>query len=144
MEETRIYRFLSGELNEQECRELIDWVNASESNRLMFSELKNTWTVSGLSEQMTNEDIQKEYNIFLTRRENLDIPQVSVPEKEKNSYSIGYYLLRIAAVLLLIYGSGITYLHLQNNNDQEYYEIYTRRGEKSQLVLSDGTKIWIN
>ncbi|HJZ39943.1 MAG TPA: FecR domain-containing protein, partial [Bacteroidales bacterium] len=47
-------------------------------------------------------------------------------------------------VLLLIYGSGITYLHLQNNNDQEYYEIYTRRGEKSQLVLSDGTKIWIN
>jgi len=144
MDESRIYRFLSGELSAQECQELIDWVNASESNRLNFSELKNAWTVSRRSVQMKKADIQKEYDRFTTRRENPDIPQASVAVPEKNRYSIGYYLLRIAAVLLLIYGSGITYLHLQNNNDQEYYEIYTRRGEKSQLVLSDGTKIWIN
>jgi transmembrane sensor len=144
MDETRIYRFLSGEFNEQECRELIDWVNASESNRLIFSELKNTWTVSRRSVQMTKEDIQKEYDRFLTRRVNLDIPRGSVTEKAKNIYSMGYYLLRIAAVLLLIYGVGITYLHLQIKDNQEYNEIFTRRGEKSQLVLSDGTKIWIN
>ena len=144
MDESIIYRYLNGELGEKECLELLDWVNANETNRRIFSEIKNAWTAVAKPEQMTRAELKKEFGRLTARIANKDNLSGSVSIKAKTKHSIGYYLLRIAAVLLFIYGTGITYIYLDDNYNQEFYDIYTRRGEKSQLVLSDGTKIWIN
>ncbi len=144
MAESRLYRFLTGEFNEEEYKTFYEWVKASDSNRKTFSGLKNTWAFSRRKGQMSKADLQQEYQRFVTRRANQESREDSVGRAAAQKHSIGYYLLRIAAILLFIYGTGLTYLQFQTREDEAYYEIHTRNGEKSQVLLSDGTKIWIN
>jgi ferric-dicitrate binding protein FerR (iron transport regulator) len=144
MDESRLYRFLTGELDEAECKEFYDWVKESDSNRKVFSGLKNIWVFARRKGQLSDADLRQEYQRFIARRatheSQMDVDSRTVSRK----HTFGYYLLRIAAAVLFLYGTGITYLHMQQRENEEYYEIQTRRGEKSQLLLSDGTKIWIN
>ncbi len=53
---------------------------------------------------------------------------------------------RIAAVLILPFiGLGILYLVSQNGQPTaQFTETIAVRGQKSQIVLSDGTKVWLN
>lgn len=144
MDESRLYRFLTGELDEAECKAFYDWVRESDSNRRVFSGMKNTWAFTRRREQLSNADLQQEYQRFIARRTNQESRMDVYSESTSRKHTLGYYLLRIAAVMLFLYGTGITYLHMQQRENGAYYEIQTRRGEKSQLLLSDGTRIWIN
>jgi hypothetical protein len=40
-----ISRFLNGELDAEESQLLLDWVNESDTNRKLFSEIKNYWVL---------------------------------------------------------------------------------------------------
>ena len=142
MDESRLHKFLVGALTGEEFKALYDWVKGNDANRRTFSNLKNTWVFSRSRGKMPEAELQQEYIRFITRRESREDPEEATLTTPQ--YTIGYYLLRIAAVLLLVYGTGITYFHLQNRNTETYHEIYTRRGEKSMLLLSDSTRIWIN
>jgi ferric-dicitrate binding protein FerR (iron transport regulator) len=53
---------------------------------------------------------------------------------------------KIAAVILIpMVGFGILYLVNQRNPSSiQYTETIAPRGQKSQIVLSDGTKVWLN
>ena len=53
---------------------------------------------------------------------------------------------KIAAVILIpMVGLGILYLLNQRTpSDIQYTETIAPRGQKSQIVLSDGTKVWLN
>ena len=56
-------------------------------------------------------------------------------------------ILKVAASVLLVIGlSAITYFIGRNNGDSgiSFYELTTPKGSKTQLLLPDGTKIWLN
>jgi ferric-dicitrate binding protein FerR (iron transport regulator) len=60
------------------------------------------------------------------------------------------YFLRIAALVILIFSAGalISYWIFRNdsfrNTGNTKYQILVPRGGKSEVVLSDGTRIWLN
>ena len=78
--------------------------------------------------------------------------QIQEYEKEHQStsgFSIGRILKiyqKVAAFLLIpIIGLGIIYWVGQYNQpDGQYTETIAPRGQKSQIVLTDGTKVWLN
>ncbi len=144
MDESSLYRFLTGEIREEEFNAFYDWVKSSDSNRKTFSGLKNIWVYSRRKGQLSEADLRQEYQRFTARLSNQESRGHTVDRKPPQRHTIGYYLLRIAAIFILLYATGMTYLQMHNTEKEAYYEIHTRRGEKSQLVLSDGTKIWIN
>ncbi len=63
------------------------------------------------------------------------------------SFSISY-LLKVAAILVLFFSAGsvLTYLslHKPENNIITYNEIKVPLGARSEVMLPDGTKVWLN
>lgn len=139
-----IDKYLTGEITDQELKVLLEWVNANENNRKVFTTLKNIWAVSYTSGKMTTGDIHREFERYRIRMDQIKKPASEDGSAKKSGLTIGQYLLRIAATVLFLYGSLMTYLVLTRDHLTEYTEVRTRNGEKSQLVLADGTVIWIN
>jgi ferric-dicitrate binding protein FerR (iron transport regulator) len=77
-----------------------------------------------------------------------------IEEYEKNHVHHSGFILsgfvniyqKVAAVLLIpLIGLGILYqLNQHNPSAIQYTETIAPRGQKSQIVLSDGTKVWLN
>ncbi|AOM77098.1 FecR family protein [Pedobacter steynii] len=53
-------------------------------------------------------------------------------------------LLKVAAVLVLLAGTGMLGYHLLNHPADKNVDILTTTGEKTFKVLDDGTRIWLN
>ena len=147
MDSNLIYLHLSGELDEQQTKKLLDWVNASEVNKKFYTSIKNAWTISGLKNQSKELDLTHEFELLKIRLNQLNKPGKSVVRiKTFKKFRSGYvtYFLRIAAILLFLCSVGSTTYYFIRNQKVNYNVIVTKRGEKSRLVLSDGTTIWLN
>ncbi len=147
MSENLIIKYLTGELSEKESEKLLDWVSKDDHNKKYFSEIKNTWASAGVDDLPSNESINKEAELFNYRRVLQNVPKkqtyrIKTISLEKKS--IWNLALKIAAVIVLIYSLGITSYIFLIPKQSQYNEVITRNGEKSQLTLSDGSKIWVN
>ncbi len=144
MKEETILKFLGGELDEKEAETLIEWINSDISNQKYFARIKNEWTISIIGNNPLEIDINKEFVSFSDKIKQIrPIPAKSfLPEKKKTISIIR--ALAAAMIILLVYSSFLTYNFLSKKNSVEYNQITTLRGEKSQITLADGTKIWLN
>lgn len=145
MDQEIIIKYLAGELDEDSVKELRDWIRKEESNRKYFLQVKNLYLSSTINITARKTDLDEEFRIFKIRR------QLRSSEKVKNTRSffnsggsVGTYLWRAAVILLLLTGFTTSYLVYQQYIKNDYNELTTRLGEKTQITLSDGTKIWLN
>ncbi|MBN2213455.1 MAG: FecR family protein [Bacteroidales bacterium] len=142
-----IYKYLSGELDEQQTAKLLEWVRASETNKKFFARIRNSWTKAGLSGNIEDIDLAHEFELLTVKIDQEERPGkrvLKIRSTEKPGWRPLYLLLRIAAILLIIYSIGGTAFYIIRNKKTEYNLLSTKRGEKTSLVLSDGTKIWLN
>ncbi len=147
MDSNLIYKYLSGELDENQVKKLFKWVKSSENNRKFFAEIKNSWVGAKVQQEKPEVDLLHDFELLTIRLNQKKKPKKSVlriKNPKKSGSSIGLWLVRIAAVFLLLYSLGGTAYYLYNSGQSAYNVISTKRGEKSHLVLSDGTKIWLN
>ncbi len=147
MDSTFIYKYLSNELNEQQTTELLEWINSDEDNRQFFIEIKNYWIGAGLMKAHNNSNDNLNYELFsirLNEEKNKRKRVLKISSFNNSKNNLVKRFLKIAAVFLLLYSLGTTGYLLFEHNVTEYNQLTTKRGEKSSLVLSDGTKIWLN
>ncbi|MBF4516803.1 DUF4974 domain-containing protein [Flavobacterium sp. ANB] len=78
-----IYKYLSNEASEQEVHALFEWIDASEENKKHFINLKKTWAIASLSDDIKSDAA----------------PVISI--KKKNKVAI---YLKFAAVFLVLFG----------------------------------------
>jgi len=128
-------RFIANEkCNEQELRRLKTWFESQESqleiDRLFLVEWEKN------DEKTTSvqfDEIQK---------------TTKITSKNKVAGAIKtiiQHYQKIAAILLLpIIGISIYVFINQFNSDPIYFQTIAQRGQKSQLTLPDGTKVWLN
>ncbi len=146
MSENLIEKYLNDELNSYEAEELIQWVKSDALNNQILAKIKNVWTFTGLNKNIHNISLEKELEIVKLKIQSNDEglkKMGKVHSIKKLKTPIWKNLLKVAVIFLFIYSIGITY-HYFKTGKVEYNEISTKRGEKSQIVLSDGTKIWLN
>lgn len=122
----------------EEMTRLKKWLEADTEHIRFYAELKNLWVASELKSSGTKDTdlpyIQKIIAITTTK------PVV----KQKNRKILYKTLVSIAAVgLLLLSVGGIQFL-LKKTNAPDQIEVYVPRGERSEVTLCDGTKIFIN
>lgn len=56
-----------------------------------------------------------------------------------------HFVLKIAAVLIpLFFVAGFLGIFMNNNQLSEYAEIYVPKGKSTELILDDGTKVYLN
>lgn len=138
----KIRDYFNGKLSAAEEAELIQWLKLNEENKAYFlsykekidpQEIEHPFLQSSFAELKNRLLINQEFNSSLTGR----------VRRLQLSFS------RIAAMLLVALVSGFSIAYILNGfNTQKtevvWFETHVPRGEKSQLILPDGSKVWLN
>ena len=135
MNEEKLIRYIKGEpIQDAETIEILDWIESSAENQKQFNRLKNLWVLSGLDHP-----------------EQLPIPAFSFPEADRISHPNILFrsFMKYAAVFVLAFLLGSISLYFINQNERNqlsslYNIIDVPYGERSQITLYDGTKVWLN
>lgn len=128
-----LQRYIEGNCTQQEKEDVSTWLDADEKHMEEFLLLRNIydasiWTDSNFMQRKDDEQIfeKKRYN---TRRIHL--------LKEVAKY---------AAIFLLALGCYHLFLSPESDTtaNTTLQTIYTPEGQRAEIVLSDGTKVWLN
>jgi ferric-dicitrate binding protein FerR (iron transport regulator) len=128
-----IVTFLSGEATVEETNMLKE-ILLSPVKKEYFEELKQTWELSSNAAK---------YEHFNSAKAFGKIPLNKVP---KIDHTIALRtLLKIAAIFVIVIGALFSWVLLRNGNfSNSTNTIIVRNGEQSQVILSDGTNVWLN
>jgi ferric-dicitrate binding protein FerR (iron transport regulator) len=140
--ERQIRDYFNGRLSSQEEADLIKWIKASNENREYFIDLKNNISIQDIDHPLLESSFTELKNRLILHSEfNLAI--------SGSTKILQLSFARIAAMLILtlIAGFSVAYFLGGQHFSPEHvvwFETHVPRGEKSQLVLPDGSKVWVN
>ena len=135
MNEEKLIRYIQGEKSsELEILEILDWIDANPENQKTYTQLKNLWVATGLHQEQS-----------------MAIPPFNYSKTEsvlvfKHDFRS---VFKYAAVFILAFalGSGCLYFYnqIERNQFSDIYNIIeVPYGDRSQITLYDGTKVWLN
>lgn len=132
----RIIRCLEGIATQEEQELLLDWMNQSAENKLYFQQLKNLWDMSDPKIAELEISSPKALEKVLHKME------------PSGSRKLLVTFQKIAAILLLplVAASFLVAKKIEHKESTSvsYNEIYASIGTRSTILLSDGSKVWLN
>lgn len=130
-----IQNFFEGKCCDDEKKIVLGWINASEQNRERFLRWEEMYFLG--KHNISDEKCLKAKQRLLARIEN--------HEKERRTKVRRMYgFIRYAAVFVgVIALSVLAYLHFEYDS-ANMIRFSTADGETKQLVLPDGSKVWLN
>lgn len=134
--------YIRQELSEQERHKVDMWINSSAENRKLFEQLLNEWeNIYDSPEQSVRADKDKIWS-GISSHIRTSLPVKSYTRK------ILIKVAGIAAMLAIIVGVVAT-VFVKSTIDSAFLSqsvttIETRQGQKMQMTLPDGTKVWLN
>lgn len=140
MTDELLFKYVSGQADLNEALEVQQWTSESEERRKELARLKNIWVLAGLENEIAPERTEKE----IERIWNI-IKQLNIKEEKK---AIRLRFLKYAATLLIAIslsgtiGYFISYTSFHSPSD--FTEIIVPRGERSTVVLPDGSTVQLN
>lgn len=131
-EETLI-AYLKGELDPAQTAAVEAWYDASEENRKMLGDIYYILYVNDRINDTADIDVEKALRRVKER----------MRERRNPMRRRIVRMAAAAAVLLLVGGAGLTTFSLAKRMAQPV-TVFTELGERSQALLPDGTKVWLN
>lgn len=135
MNEEKLIGYIKGDhISDAEIVEILDWIEASPENQKSYTQLKNLWVISGFDHP-----------------EKVSIPKLILPSAKHITLKKNLFrsVLKYAAVFILAFSLGSLSLYFLNKSERRelsstYNTIIVPYGERSQISLYDGTKVWLN
>lgn len=165
-----IQKYITGQCTEEESERIQEWMNSSPANRRLFDELQQIWDLAppenfhvdaekalgrnksirhrtGKSpEDFFNEHSEKRFGTKTGNSQDLS----RFPRVQKRKQSAGNFL-RVAAVLIVAvtvgWYAGIYFKNSDKSMNQQsvaMQEIATKKGEKTEITFSDGSRVILN
>ncbi len=139
-----LIKYLSDRLDAPEAERVSRWIEASDENHASFQALKQAWEQQDLpSQAFSSEEIERSWQ--KVRSETIVKTNDTTTDVSPVRHITLFPLLRkIAAVLIvgLAIGYGVnTYFNTQK---QPEHFVQTNEMGKREVLLADGTKIWLN
>jgi len=124
--------------------EVMQWIEADPENRKYFERFEEAWKnpqdISALDKECRETDWKVISGVI----------EKDLSRSKKSFRSIYRWWLRAAGLLLLISSTAVAYFigsyysKPASLNKTGYHKIVVPKGGKSELLLSDGTTVWIN
>jgi ferric-dicitrate binding protein FerR (iron transport regulator) len=141
--------YIEGPEKDQSSKIVETWLNADPENRNFFLKIKEAWLNRADLNELRSENVDKDFEKILHQIQALG---ASEADKLKTSARvINMRLLRWAAsVIIILASAGVAYFvgRAQGSPpvkaDVVYNEMIVPIGQRSQIVLSDGTTVWVN
>ena len=138
-----ITRILSGESTSQDNHDLINWLNLNQKNIDEFHEKERVWNAINVVFAKEKYDDKAAYNRFIDGIGRSD-------RKHSNNSVVKRFLtgtLKWAAVGLMLIGFGSLVFFISDlkpGPEADIYEVIVPVGSRSNLILTDGTSVWLN
>jgi len=136
-----IVKYCKKELTDIEENNLSQWCNAEKINQLLFEEILDD--DSFRTALLINEDEANEER-WASIYNRLKHTRPTIIFSRNRFFRIAF----IAATLLILVGVGITLLYTSWQNrgfsENDFTYIYSPRGQRTQVILPDSTKVWLN
>jgi ferric-dicitrate binding protein FerR (iron transport regulator) len=137
--DSTLHRFLNKETSEKENDEILHWVSESEENRAEFRRIHQLFYAGKLSQLQSEIDVDMAWNKL-----NSQLPEV----KGRSKFFQPELFRRIAAAVFILlavgFGSIWTNNHFLKSSDSVIVKFEAPKGEKSKIVLADGSHVWLN
>ena len=133
----RFLRYLQGTLSGNEELELVNWISLSDKNFYSFKKY--------ISENQYFQQHSEETNAAWERTKSKLWVQSNSSKLISKRIMLKSWI-KVAALIVIAFVSGvlINTSNLWKSEDYGFNEIIVPRGEKSQLILSDGSKVYLN
>jgi len=139
-----IISYFSGDLNQQQADELVNWLSQSATNANYIKEVREIWHASAiLDEGKFNSELG-------LKRTRMKIRERNFRQVKHRVIAIRVSLLfKIAAAvfIIILLGIGTTVIHKKQKPimlSDNYFEAEAPKGSKSLITLPEGTKVWLN
>lgn len=132
-------KFDSG-LTPAEEQMLFEWLNSSATNKQVYAQLKELWYHK--QDQTNSSQAIAAYDKLINR---IKFSEVTHSRVQNTSFRIKEFA-RYAAIFIFLVSFGYLLYYFVNTKfvDIQYCTISVPKGNKSEVVLPDGSKIWLN
>jgi len=137
-------RFISNETTSEENEQLLDWFYSDDSKEQLDTLYSEKWRQS--FDKPIPSDIQKK--MFHQIKKSISKEEKTVfVSSTKDQIWRGF--IKYAAIFILCIGVGIgshlyTRTSLSNQTTQKEYSVNAERGQRANITLPDGSKVWLN
>jgi transmembrane sensor len=126
--------YFEGKISREEEKTLFDFIEQSEENLVLF----RSWETEWREHHEVDAETEKAWQSLESRM------MMGMDEKPAKIINLWRRIAAIAAVVLLIVGTAVVTRYVTSNAPESYYAVTAPQGNKSQLVLPDGSKVWLN
>lgn len=145
--DTLIIDWLSGSIAEDDARALKTWLNESEKHQMYFNGMKELWDSSVVADPVLTFNHERAYSLFIKRiRERTASVQAVGPERKKISMWRRIASVAVVMIPLVVFSYYMSLYFKSQVEDTAplLSELVCPRGSMTQMVLPDGTKVWLN
>lgn len=143
-----IEKYLNGNLDNDECKILIKWLDEGNENVKYLMDFNRAWLAAG------NENLDKSWNLLQLKKRLRESSAGIQPERKQSWGSRAILLSRIefiryAAVFLvglllsLFIGTRVAD-HFKEGSTQRWITAETESGQKTKIILPDSSVVWLN
>ncbi len=138
LSEDIITKYLTGQCSEEELIQVNNWMKESEENARQIFRMEKIYHL-GKFGQYANEQ-------RILRAEKQLYKRLDDEKSRQKKIRYIYHWIKYAAIIVitLIIGGGISYWFYQNDNGQQILVAIADKGIVKEVILPDGTKVWLN
>jgi ferric-dicitrate binding protein FerR (iron transport regulator) len=138
---------LKGKSTEEERKFIRNWLNEREENKRLYDELSDIWNATVKKDQLVINSPEALKKVKFRIGQNSGSPYLKT-ENTRPYQRVVYNLLKVAAIFIIAFLTGILFNRLVSREDiatkSTMTEIVAPIGSKSQIILPDSTKVWLN
>lgn len=143
-----IGKYLNGNLNDAECKILVQWLDADKENVNYLKDFSREWS------PVRNESLENSWNVLQVKMQLRESSADFQLESKKSWGSRAVHLSRVqlfkyAAVLMIglllsvFIGSQLSD-YLKDESKKPWISAETEAGQKTKIVLPDSSVVWLN
>jgi ferric-dicitrate binding protein FerR (iron transport regulator) len=134
-----ISKYLAAEANQEEIRELFNWIELDAANKKQFDEFKKTWELSEtiIDAEIAAIDLDEEWSLFdkqISKQTDAKIIKMHPPKRKKLS------VFQFVAVVAAVFVVGFGFMFLFNSQTNEL----VAKNKIIESSLPDGSIISLN
>ncbi|MEY8607692.1 FecR domain-containing protein [Parabacteroides segnis] len=128
MNQELLNKYIAGDATPEEKEEVARWLDADKKNMKEFLALRKLYDISIWQQEQTP-----------VAKDNL-----SLGNKRWTLRSASLELAKVAAIFILAFTSVYSFLINEDNDSAKMQTIFVPPGQRAELTLTDGTKVWLN
>ena len=128
MNQELLNKYIAGDATPEEKEEVARWLDTDKKNMKEFLALRKLYDISIWQQEQTP-----------VAKDNL-----SLGNKRWTLRSASFELAKVAAIFILAFTIVYSFLINEDNDSAKMQTIFVPPGQRAELTLTDGTKVWLN